>query len=146
MKKLIIFTVFGELLFLCALLTSNQYTIFADIQCNCFLSTGFLCTVQFGIKFTFGPQSFLYCNCKEKFVSEGGEFSLFLSGGSLFLGIFGKSAKFTKTRSRSISCHIVTLLCYFVVGIISILGENFLILTKRKKKKAKSKYTHDYFF
>ena len=61
------------------------------------------------------------------------------------MGIFGKSAKLTKTRSRSISCHIVTLLCFFVVGIISILGENFLILTKRKKKKAKSKYTHDYF-
>ena len=44
----------------------SQYTIFADIQCNCFLSTGFLCTVQFGIKFTFGPQSFLYCNCKRR--------------------------------------------------------------------------------
>ena len=83
---------------------------------------------------------------KKSSFKKGGEFSLFLSRGSLFLGIFGKSAKLTKTRSRSISCHIVTLLCYFVVGIISILGENFLILTKRKKKKAKSKYTHDYFF
>ena len=55
----------------------SQYTIFADMQCNCFFSTGFLCTVQFGIKFPFGPQSFCIAIVKKSSFKKGVNFRCF---------------------------------------------------------------------